>query len=171
MKTKTRHLASPGLVLFSVLIAGCYSMPRSYGTIWHANIEPIYPAMNYSFANRYQTIDTLKPELKWTDIKKPNQTYDLCVWQDRSGASSESAPFFTATSVSWGTPIYTVTNISANFHQVTRRLQPNTYYNWAVRIREGEKVKAWSAFTQVESKVGGSENHRNYPFGFKTPNG
>ena len=167
MKTITRYLTYIGIVIISGFISGCFSMPRVYGT----KIRPIYPTMNYSLANRFKTIDTLTLELKWTDIKKPNQTYDLCIW--KTGSPNDSlhwAPFkgFTAAPGSWGTIIYYTNNIAENFHQINHPLEPNTYYNWAVRIREDEKVQAWSAFSQAEDKAVVSVDTHNVPFGFKT---
>jgi hypothetical protein len=174
MKSKNNYPAYLALMAMSVFIGGCFSMPRSYGPIWHSNIEPIYPTMNYSFGDRYKTIDTLTPELKWTDIKKPDQTYDLCIWKADSGtAINYYGGYQWTTNASWGTPVYYTNHIAENFHQINHPLEPNTYYNWAVRIREGEKVRAWSSFNQVEDRLPASigtqsELRYNNPFGFKT---
>ena len=165
MKTKIVYPIYLGLILLSVLISGCFSMPRSYGTIWQRNIAPLYPTMNYSYANRYRTIEDLKPELKWTDIKKTNQTYDLCIWS--CDATHKTIPWYGGTS-DWGTPIYSANNIAENFHQVKYRLEPNTYYNWSVRIRESGILSPWSSFKQVKSDIVYVEHVENVPFGFKT---
>ena len=128
--------------------------------------------MNYlaDIAGRYKTIDTLTPELKWTDIKKPGQTYDLCIWKADGGTAINyyGGYQWTTNAASWGTPVYSTNNIAENFHQIDRPLEPNAYYNWAVRIRDGEKVSAWSSFNQVEDVGTESEMRYNNPFGFKT---
>ena len=163
------RLVHAGFLITSLLISGCFSMPRSYGTIWHSNLEPIYPAMNYSYADRYRTIDTLTPELKWTGPKKLGQTCDLCIWKaDAETAINHYAGYQWTTNANWGTVVYYTNNLVENFHQVNRPLEPNTTYNWAVRIRDGEKVSAWSSFNQVEDRGTESELRYNNPFGFKT---
>jgi len=169
MKNKTRILTCLGLAILSAFISGCIQMPRNYGTIWHANISPIYPPMNYSFYDRYQTINTLKPQLKWKDVKKANQTYDLCIWETSYKSVEDIKQKAVEKSASWGRPVYTTNNIADNFHQVTLQLKPDTYYNWSVRIRDGEKFSPWSSFTQVEGAIGATITRSQNPFGFKTP--
>lgn len=174
MKTEIRHLACLGLVTSLILALGCISQPRYYGGLFtHAgnlsdpDLYPLYPIMNYSFGSRYETINTLNPELKWSDKRKPNQTYDLCLWET-SYNSVKDVDF--SNGQSWGTPVYSVNNISENVHQVTLPLKPDTLYNWSVRLREGSTVGAWGAFRQdIMVCFAFHETHYNCPFGFKTP--
>jgi hypothetical protein len=153
------------------LFSGCY-MPRTYTpeNRWgFKGISPIYPVMNYGYIDRYRTIDTLSPDLKWKDIKKPNETYDVGVWETPYRSIDDIKKKADQAGTSWGIFIYGTNNISTNYFQLPIRLQPNTYYNWSVRTRDGESVKRWGSFSQ--EKVVGSLQiiYNNTPFGFKTP--
>jgi hypothetical protein len=169
MKIKICYLISLGLAIASVFLSGCYEMPRSYGTMFHAGISPIYPAMNYGFENRYQTIDTFMPELKWKDLKKTNETYDVCIWETPYRSIEDIKRKEKQFQSSWGIPIYYTNNIPTNYQKITLRLKPDTYYNWSVRIRNGEKVEKWSSFGQAKAVLSVMEAYSDFPFGFKTP--
>jgi hypothetical protein len=171
MKIKISYLTSLGLVISSVFFSGCYELPRTYsGLYWlHAGISPIYPAMNYGFVNRYQTIDTLMPELKWKDLKKTNQTYDVSIWETPYRSIKDIERKDDQFQTSWGISVYYTNNIAANHHQITLRLKPDTYYNWSVRIRDGEKVGDWSSFIQQKAVLSTIHTRSDFPFGFKTP--
>jgi hypothetical protein len=171
MKIKIRHLAYLGLVISSVFFSGCYELPRTYrGLYWlHAGISPIYPAMNYGFFNRYRMIDTLTPELKWKDLKQTNQTYDVCILETPYRSIEDIQKKADQGETSWGIPVYSTNNIPTNYFQIPIRLKPNTYYNWSVRIRDGEKVGDWSSFIQQKTVFSVIETHSDVPFGFKTP--
>ena len=148
MKIKICYLAGLGLAIFSVLFSGCYDVPRTYGTFFHAGISPIYPAMNYSVDNRYQTIDTLTPELKWKNLKKTSQTYEVCIWETPYRSIDDIKKKEAQIKSSWGIPVYSTNNIATNYFQIPLRLKPDTFYNWSVRICDGEKVGDWSSFEQ-----------------------
>lgn len=168
---KTRFCISMYLAFAFLLLStsGCVQWPRTYSTMFHRGISPINPAMGYSYENRYQTIDTLNPELKWKDLKKTNETYEVCIWETPYKSSADVKRKESQVNTSWGTPIYSATNIVENFHQVTSPLKPATYYNWSVRIRNGEKVSAWSSFSQERSVFNVIMTYDNNPFCFKTP--
>lgn len=157
------------LVALLVISGGCIEMPRNYGTIWQPNISPVYPTMNYSYENRYKTIDSLQPELKWNGVIKTNQTYEVCIWETPYRSAKDVKAKAAQKQANWGVSIYFTNNISGNFHQVALQLKPDTYYNWSVRIRDGEKVSAWGTFSQIESDVFTVKDRYNNPFGFKTP--
>jgi hypothetical protein len=169
MKIKICYLTSLGLVISSVFFSGCYDTPRTYGTMFHAGISPIYPAMNYRFDNRYQTIDTLTPELKWKNLKKTNQTYDVCIWETPYRSIDDIKKKKAQFQSSWGIPVYSTNNIATNYFQILLRLKPDTFYNWSVRIRDGEKVGDWSSFEQQRAELSVIETRSGFPFGFKTP--
>lgn len=160
----------------TIFISGCDS-PRSYDTlhvvgstpIRHHGISPIYPAMNNGFIDRYQTTDTLTPELKWKDLKTTNQTYDVCIWETPYRSIKDIQRKEAQFESSWGISAYYTNNINTNFHRIAIPLKPDTYYNWSVRIRDGEKVENWSAFRQDKVEFWGVFERYNLPFGFKTP--
>jgi hypothetical protein len=153
----------------SALFCGCVQYPREYGTFWRAGISPLYPEMNYGYFDRYQTINTLAPELKWKDLKKPGETYELCVWETPYRSVKDIKQKSGQALGSWGTVVYEATNIVQNVHQVATPLKPGTYYNWSVRIRHDDKVGDWSAFSQQRSVLNAIFTYSNIPFGFKTP--
>lgn len=162
------------LALLLLLASGCETdMPRSYGGLFgdnlsNPNISPVYPEMGGFYPDRFRVINTLTPELKWTDRKNKNQTYDLCIWE---------APYISDADVkrgetlgSWGRPVYVVTGLLENHHGVGTSLKPMTYYHWAVRIHDGAKVGKWSSYSQVGGVIGLAViSHANQPFCFKTP--
>jgi len=125
--------------------------------------------MNYGFAARYQTIDTLSPELKWKDLKKANQTYDVCLWETPYRSIEDIKRKADQAQANWGIPVYSTNNIATNYFQIPIRLKPDTYYNWSVRIRDGEKVDDWSSFTQQKAVFSAVYTYSDVPFGFKTP--
>ncbi len=169
MKIKICYLASLCLLISSFFFSGCFETQRIYGTTYHAGIAPIYPAMNSGFVDRYQTIDTLTPELKWKDLKKTNETYDVCILETPYRSIEDIKKKEDQGQTSWGISIYETNNIATNFHRVAIRLKPDTYYNWSVRIRDGEKVGKWSSFDQDRIELSVIETRRGVPFGFKTP--
>ncbi|HUE35924.1 MAG TPA: hypothetical protein VMO20_00935 [Candidatus Acidoferrum sp.] len=152
----------------ALLFIGCVA-PRSYNFWGIGGLSPIYPAMNYGYIHRYQTIDTLSPELKWRDVKKLNQTYDVAIWETPYRSIDDIKKKAWQPDSSWGIFVYSTNNITTNYFQLPIRLEPNTYYNWSVRVREGEKVKRWGSFSQEVVYGDLQEIHNNTPFGFKTP--
>lgn len=125
--------------------------------------------MNYGFVDRYRTIDKLMPELKWKDLKKTNETYDVCVWETPYRSTEDIEKKAEQGQTSWGIPVYSTNNIATNCFQIPIRLKPDTYYNWSVRIRDGEKVGRWSSFSQSKAVLSVMTEYDNTPFGFKTP--
>jgi hypothetical protein len=156
------------LVFSALFFSGC-AAPRSYNFWGIGGLSPIYPGMNYGYINRYRTIDTLSPELKWKDVKGPNQAYDLTIWETPYRSIDDIKKKANQIDSSWGIIIYSTNNIPVNYLQLPIRLEPNTYYNWSVRVREGEQVKRWSSFSQEVVYGDFQEIHNNTPFGFKTP--
>ena len=125
--------------------------------------------MNYGFVSRYRTIETLTPELKWKDLKKPNQTYDVCIWETPYRSMKDIERKDDQFQTSWGITVYSTNNIATNYHQIALRLKPDTYYNWSVRIRDGEKAGDWSSFIQQRAVFSAIYTRSGVPFGFKTP--
>jgi hypothetical protein len=168
VKIRIGHIASFGLVILFTLVNGC-EFPRTYGTFFRAGISPISPAMGYSLDNRYKPIDTLSPELKWRDLKKPNQTYEVGVWETPYRSLEDVKKKDDQFEFSWGALVYSTNNIGTNYHQMAITLKPDTYYNWSVRIREGDRGSAWSTFEQQKAVLSVITTHSGVPFAFKTP--
>lgn len=161
---KTSNLTS--LLILALFLTGCLGR-RAYTVL---GIRPIYPAMNHSLDDRYQTIDTLSPNLIWQTPKLTNQIYELCIWETPYRSAEDVKRKDAQLEGSWGTPIYYTNNIAGTNHQVAIRLKPNAYYNWAVHIQNNPKVKRWSAYSEQEWILWQPGlDHRNIPFGFKTP--
>jgi hypothetical protein len=171
MKIKIGYTTYLGLVISLVFFSGCYELPRSYrGLYWlNAGISPIYPDMNYGYIDRYKTIDTLTPELKWKDLKKSNQTYDVGIWETPYRSIDDIKKKANQGETSWGIPVYSTNSIPTNYFQIPVHLKPDTYYNWSVRVREGEKVGNWSSFVQQKAVFSEVYTYSDIPFGFKTP--
>jgi len=177
MKFKMYYLAYLCLLISWTLLSGCLQFPRSYDTfhlvgstpVRDHGISPIYPAMNYGFVERYRTIDTLTPELKWKDVKTVNQTYDVCIWETPYRSIKDVERKADQVHSSWGTVVFSTNNIPTNSCQITFKLKPDTYYNWSVRIQDGEKERRWSSFTQQTSVLNVTTTYSDEPFGFKTP--
>ena len=172
MRIKIWHLAFLGLVISSVFISGC-AMPRTYGRSFQSSIKPIYPEMNPGFVSRYQTITNHSPEWKWKDnrkdLKKDGLTFDVCIFETPYRSIEDIKKKNYQTQTSWGIPVYSTNNLATNFHQGAIKLKPDTYYNWAVRIRDGESVSEWSFFNQEIWIFSVELIYNNIPFGFKTP--
>ena len=166
MKIKISCLIILSFSMF--LFIGC-TTPRSYNFWGIGGLSPINPGMNYGYFYRYRTIDTLSPELKWKDEKKPNQTYDVGIWETPYRSIDDIKKKSGQANESWGIFIYQTNNISTNYFQLPLRLEPNTYYNWSVRVREGNKVSRWSSFSQDVDYASLIVAHNDTPFGFKTP--
>lgn len=158
-----KHLpeVSVGIVcitIFVLLTSGCFTS-RSYSVT-----SPIYPPMNFSVVgippDQHPKINTLEPELQWKDARKTSgQTYDLCIWRARpTGEPRES----------WGTVVFYHENIETNCYKVPK-LRQYTDYNWSVRLRSGQKVGRWSAFSQGGAYGPLTISQGNVPFGFETP--
>lgn len=156
------------LVAFLVLLCGC-NTPRIYNSWYSTGIKPVYPQMNYGFFDRYQTIGTLSPELKWTGLKKTNETYEVCIWETAYRSVEDIKRKANQLKTSWGIPVFSTNNIATNFFQVPISLKPDTYYDWSVRIYDGEKVRKWSSFSQDKVVLSVITSYKNTPFGFKTP--
>lgn len=172
MRIKFWHLACLGLVIISIFISSC-AMPRTYGRPFHSSIKPIYPEMNPGFVSRYRTITNLSPELKWKDIrkdlKKDSLTFDVCIFETPYRSTEDINKKNSQFQSSWGIPVYSTNNLATNFHQVAIKLKPDTYYNWSVRVRDGENVREWSYFNQEVVVMAVQTVYENIPFGFKTP--
>lgn len=166
MKMRISRLIIPGFL--ALLFIGC-AAPRSYNFWGVGGLYPINPGMNYGYFSRYRTIDTLSPELKWHDVKKPNETYDVGIWETPYRSIDDIKKKANQVDTSWGILVYWTNNIPTNCYQLPIRLEPNTYYNWSVRVHDGEKVKRWSSFSQEIVYGELQEAHNNTPFGFKTP--
>lgn len=166
MKIKMSRLIILGFS--ALLFSGC-AAPRNYNFWGIGGLYPIYPGMNYGYISRYRTIDSLSPELKWHDVKKPNQTYDVAIWETPYRSLDDIKKKVKQADWSWGILVYSTNSISTNHFQLPIRLEPDTYYNWSVRVRDGEKVERWSSFSQEVVYGELQEVHDNNPFGFKTP--
>lgn len=172
MRIKIWFIACLTLVISSIFISGC-AMPRTYGRPFQSSIKPIYPKMNPGLVSRYQTITNLSPELKWKDnrkdLKKVGLTFDVCIFETPYRSIEDIKEKNYQMQSSWGIPVYSTNNLATNFHQVAIKLKPNTYYNWAVRTRDGEEVSEWSFFNQEIVIFTAQFLYENIPFGFKTP--
>lgn len=154
------------LIAIVVLTASC--TPR-----WYSGASPITPAMPTlnEFAvdeTSHPLLKTLTPEFSWKDIReKEGQSYDICIWKpiELNYSSEEAALIGTGANNSWGETTFCKTNISATKYQFAESLDLDTYYNWSVRLRDGDKVMKWSSFRFG----GGYRRGSNYPYGFKTP--
>ena len=104
MKNVVR-ITSFALVVFSGFLCGC-NTPRSYNSLYHTGIKPIYPTMNYGFFDRYQTIGTLSPELKWTDLKHANETYEVCILETPYRSVEDVKQKADQGKTSWGFPYF-----------------------------------------------------------------
>ena len=153
------------LIICSVNIAGCISLPKSYNT----DATPIYPELGSTPLKYYQVIDTLQPELRWKDIKSEGQTYDVCVWETQSRVQDESWWGVPLVSKSWGDLVYYVEGISESYHKISKQLKPNTCYHWSVRTRKGKDVSEWSSFGQGMLSVIAVGYEKHVPYGFITP--
>src|ERR1041385_5367217 len=141
---KTRYLACFGLLVLSLLLSGCYLGNPGYT---RPGVYPIYPKMNKGLINRYQTIDTLSPELKWLNPKQTtNQIYELGIWETSYRSVEDIKRKKGQLESSWGTPVYYTNNIAGTNHQVAIRLKPNTYYNWSVHVMNDKKIQRWSSY-------------------------
>jgi hypothetical protein len=168
MKIRISCLISLGLAISSVLFIGC-AAPRTYNFWGIGGLSPIYPGMNYGYMSRYRTINTLSPELKWKDEKKPDQAYDIGIWETPYRSIDDVKRKAAQIDSSWGIFVYETNSIPTNYFQLPMSLKPNTYYNWSVRLRKDDKVGRWSSFSQ-EIVYGELQIvHDNTPFGFKTP--
>lgn len=166
MKIKISLLILSGFS--ALLFIGC-AAPRSYNFWGIGGLYPIYPAMNYGYVSRYKTINTLSPEFKWHDVKKTNETYDVGIWETPYRSIDDIKKKADQPDSNWGFFVYGTNNISTNHFQLPIQLKPNTYYNWSVRIRDGEKIERWSSFSQEVVYGELQEIHSYTPFGFKTP--
>lgn len=168
MNRKTFCAIYSGAFVISVFLFGCGS-PKAQKK--PTGISPIYPAINNTFANRYQTIETLSPEFRWKDLKETNQTYDLAIWELPYRSEEDFKSKLRQIKSSWGNLIFITNNIATNTYQLPSPLKPNTYYNWSVRICEGDQVRGWNCYTTKE--VGFYDEvvhvHEHVPFSFKTP--
>ncbi len=167
MKTVVRF-PTIALVAVSVVLCGC-NTPRSYNSLFHTGIKPVYPEMNYGFFDRYQTIATLSPELKWKDLKDANETYEVRIWETPYRSIEDIKRKADQGQTIWGIPVYSTNNIPTNYFQVPISLKPDTYYNWSVRIWDGEKAGRWSSFSQGKVVLSVMTEYDDCPFGFKTP--
>jgi hypothetical protein len=129
----------------------------------HQGSAPIYPRLDRTIGKFFPGIDTLQPELRWKDIvTAPSQSYDLCIWKAPRDAGLEGR-------TAWGEEVYLRTNIRTNVHRIGSPLEYNTRYYWSVRLRDGDKVGAWSTYRATTYAVVSTMSNRNTPFGFKTP--
>lgn len=125
--------------------------------------------MNNGFVHRYRTIDTFSPELKWAEVRRTNETYDVCIWETPYRSIEDIKKKADQGETSWGIPVFSTNNIATNWFQIPIRLKPDTYYNWSVRFRDGDQVANWSAFDQTKAVGSVMTEYKNTPYGFKTP--
>ncbi len=157
-----------GLIIwlaFCAGVAGCVSLPKSYST----KVRPLYPKLGDSVSNFYQTIDTLTPVLRWSDIKSEGQTYDVAVWESPSEAPDESITGTPIKPRKWGKQVYYVQAVSQNYFKISKPLKPKTCYHWSVRLRTGSKTSEWATFSQSAVSPIGIGYAYHLPFGFITP--
>ncbi len=162
---KIKKLGLIVLIGYCAATAGCVSLPKTYST----RERPIYPKLGSSVMKFYQVIDTLQPVLRWKNIKKEGQTYDVAVWQAPPKAADKSIVGTPLKPNKWGKQIYYVQGISGNYFKLSKPLKPNTCYHWSVRIRTGKHVSKWATFNQAAVSLVGVGYAYHLPYGFITP--
>ena len=148
-----------------VQLSGCISMKAYKG------FEPVNPqtckwGVYGILAEKNMTVvDSLTPTLTWKPTKdKESTSFDLAVWT-RPGPKGSAAWKF-----SFDYPkYYFKENISGFSHTLEKPLEPDTFYLWSIRPRNGETYGQWSSFSGSNTTVLGSQRFSNYPFSFKTP--
>jgi hypothetical protein len=157
-----------GIILFigyCAAAAGCISFPKSYSS----DERPISPKLGSSVTDFYQVIDTLRPVLRWKDIKSGGQTYDVAVWESASKTADKSIVGTPLKPREWGKQIYYVQGISENRIKIDKPLKPDTCYHWSVRTRTGGDVSEWATFSQAALSPIGLGYAYRLPYGFITP--
>lgn len=155
LSMKMQILAPLCLALLASSLVGCST--RKY-----SGTTPIYPAMGYMEFGHYPVVNSLQPELKWKEIKTPNQTYELGIWESLGMQALQRKK-------SWGKPVYFAKDITNPSHTVSSPLKPDKEYHWSVRTREGQTVSPWSSFDEDTFAGLAYAWKKNTAFGFKTP--
>ncbi len=162
---KIKKLGAIVLIACSAATAGCLSFPKTFST----QERPIAPKLGASVMNFYLVTDTLQPVLRWKDIRSEGQTYDVALWQSRSEAPDKSITGTPLKNRDWGKQVSYVQGISQNYYKIDKPLKPNTCYHWSVRVRTGDEVSDWAAFSQSAVSPIGFGRAYHLPFGFITP--
>jgi hypothetical protein len=165
MKIGIKTAVGLALIVCCIITVGCITFGKEY----NIDAKPVYPELGATPSNRYPTIDTLQPDLKWTDVKSEGRTYDLCVWDTSKHTQDGTWIEMPGVPLSWGEQVYYVEGLTENHHKIAKQLKPNTCYHWSVRIRQGSKLSDWGAFSEsrLMANVVSRENH--VPYGFVTP--
>ena len=114
------HQITSALVVVMGLSTGCNA------TFYHGQ-RPIYPELG-------DKVDTLQPTLRWERAEDSQATYDLAVvvardnWQKNTDDS------------------YYREGLRDPEYRIEEPLKPSQIYYWAVRVRRGSDVTAWSSY-------------------------
>jgi hypothetical protein len=117
----SQRVGSLSVVLGFVLLAGCW-------TSFHGQ-RPITPGVG-------DTVDTLQPTLRWEPSEEPGVTYDVRVQANLSSETFRDAndiPFLRE-------------GLREPFCKIEPALKPGREYLWAVRVRRGDEITAWSSY-------------------------
>lgn len=144
--------------LFTILvfISGCMPPMRQFH-----GLEPISPPVSM-FLLKFK-VDSLQPEFRWKASPIEGSTYDFAIWE------IGRKKYYQTGQVSWGTQVYYIENLKENYHKVEKPLNPDTFYNWSVRLRRGNIVGDWSSYDETIVDFSGTYNKSNSLFLFKTP--
>jgi hypothetical protein len=100
-------------------------------------LRPIYPAVD-------ETVNTLRPTLRWEPTTEQDATYDLAIVQQTSEDTFHKEGEAYA---------YYVQGLAAPEHQLSRPLEPGVVYLWSIRVRRGKDVTDWSRYAQKKTYV------------------
>jgi hypothetical protein len=103
------------------LLAGCW-------TSFHGQ-RPITPGVG-------DTVDTLQPTLRWEPSEEAGVTYDVRVQPNLTSETfrdPNDIPFLRE-------------GLREPFCRVDAALKPGHEYVWAVRVRRGDEITAWSSY-------------------------
>ena len=165
MKIRMSILVALMLAVCCINTTGCVSLTQSYST----EAKPIYPEVGRAPAKRYPVIDTLQPDLHWTDVKSEGRTYDVCIWVAKSHDDNSGSLGVPGVQKSWGDQVYYAEGIKENHHKINIQLKSNTCYHWSVRIHNGSNVSDWSSFNESKMVANLFAHDKNVPYGFITP--
>ena len=145
-----------------VLILGLLGLTAC--TTFHG-VKPIYPGVgnpNYD----PPTVDSLQPILRWKPSPVPDVSYDLIIYECVKAGSFGSWEGIQRT---MGKVAYYREGIPEPEHKVEESLKADREYYWSVRVRQGEKVSAWSVYDYDLFLVTAYMFAKNQFFRFKTP--
>ena len=156
---KTRK---PSLVLTIILVL----FISSCATDWHVAI-PVTPSLplaarNYSDAQGF-VADSLQPTFEWKPLDLNAKQYDFIIYK----------AFIVNSLQTRGKEAYYKEGIEGTKYRIEQSLEPNTFYVWGVRIRNGSEVGPWSTYDfrkgLIPVKGFASAWVSNYWFSFRTP--